>query len=49
MMILKFENGIFGGHFYSYCFFLATILCMFFKEIFLCEMRQALFTNEYFT
>ena len=24
-MILKFENGVFSWHFYSYCFILATI------------------------
>ena len=48
-MILKIENGVFGWHFNSYCFILATISSVFFKEIFLCEMSKALFTNVYFS
>ena len=48
-MILKFENTVFGRHFYSHCFILATIRYVFFKEIFFSKMSKTLFTNVYFT
>ena len=48
-MILKIENGVFGSHFYSYCFILATIRQVSFEEILFGKMSKTFFTNMKFS